>query len=501
MNKEIEIPEGHEARIEGNKVILERKESEDERIRKALVKTFEKKLEIGFEWTEFGIPNRSVLDWLEKQKELPTNEEMLRTLRVEYEKGVADTIAKYEKKEQKSINMEVYEAGKGTTICGQDYKCKKGYRDGNCWYIKDVIYHCGRDGYLTDQNGISWSCTPGWFKEYIYSNAEWAEKEKSEFVSGQFIQCNCTLDNGLKEGAHYWLEYIGGDTYVGRSDNILNQKFHITPRQLFTLFSQELEEKQKEQKPVEWSEEEAKKAAENYANEFPGMTHENDGSTIEDYDKPYNDFMAGVLWAKHQYQPKQEWSEEDELMQNEIVTRIEYCARYENELSKAYSQQEINWLKSLPERFALQPEQERQIKEGDKVSIHCRKDRKNTFFYDGKVGEVIHVWDAERNPWGHIVVRLDNGCNDGFHEDELEVLDEPTNRCLDAYKECTPISSGWVARDKNNDLHYFDVKKPTRLETTWHDRDYMSIWIDSSEFSELRWEDDPIKVELLVNKI
>ena len=37
----------------------------------------------------------------EKQKELPTNEEMLRTLRVEYEKGVADTIAKYEQKEQK----------------------------------------------------------------------------------------------------------------------------------------------------------------------------------------------------------------------------------------------------------------------------------------------------------------------------------------------------------------------------------------------------------------
>ena len=47
------------------------------------------------------------------------------------------------------------------------------------------------------------------------------------------------------------------------------------------------------------SEEDEKKAAEDYANEFPGMTHENDGSTIEDYDKPYNDFLAGVLWAKH----------------------------------------------------------------------------------------------------------------------------------------------------------------------------------------------------------
>lgn len=33
MNKEIEIPEGYEARIEGNKVIVELKESEDKRIR------------------------------------------------------------------------------------------------------------------------------------------------------------------------------------------------------------------------------------------------------------------------------------------------------------------------------------------------------------------------------------------------------------------------------------------------------------------------------------
>lgn len=37
MNKEIEIPEGYEARIEGNKVIIELKESEDEKIRKNLI--------------------------------------------------------------------------------------------------------------------------------------------------------------------------------------------------------------------------------------------------------------------------------------------------------------------------------------------------------------------------------------------------------------------------------------------------------------------------------
>lgn len=82
----------------------------------------------------------------------------------------------------------------------------------------------------------------------------------------------------------------------------------------------------------------------------------------------------------------------------------------------------ISWLKAR----RPQSKQKRQIKEGDKVSIHCRKDRKEGIItiYDGKVGEVIHVWDAKRNPWGHIGVRLDNGCNHGFYEDELEVLDE-----------------------------------------------------------------------------
>lgn len=37
MTKEIEIPEGYKARIEGNKVIIEKKESEDEKIRKEII--------------------------------------------------------------------------------------------------------------------------------------------------------------------------------------------------------------------------------------------------------------------------------------------------------------------------------------------------------------------------------------------------------------------------------------------------------------------------------
>jgi len=43
-------------------------ETEDEKIRKALVDMFEKKVEKGYEWVEYGIPNNSVLSWLKKTK-------------------------------------------------------------------------------------------------------------------------------------------------------------------------------------------------------------------------------------------------------------------------------------------------------------------------------------------------------------------------------------------------------------------------------------------------
>ena len=65
-----------------------------------------------------------------------------------------------------------------------------------------------------------------------------AEKEKYDFVSCRFIKCRKSFDE-FKEDTSYWLEYVGNDNYIGRSDNILNQKFHITPRQLYCLFTQE----------------------------------------------------------------------------------------------------------------------------------------------------------------------------------------------------------------------------------------------------------------------
>lgn len=71
-------------------------------------------------------------------------------------------------------------------------------------------------------------------------------------------------------------------------------------------------------------------------------------------------------------------------------------------------------------------ENESKFKVGDKVRIHCRPnaDPFDVSIYEGKIGEIKNVWNLERNPWGNIVVILDNGCNDGFLESELTLVDE-----------------------------------------------------------------------------
>jgi len=333
-------------------------------------------------------------------------------------------------KEQKPIKMEVYEVGKGTTICGQDYKCKKDYKEGNCWYVKDVIYHCGKDGYLNDQNGVSWSCTPEWFNEYIYTNSEWADEEKNYFVSGQFLRCKLSFDE-FKEGEHYWLEYVGDDMYVGRSDNILNQKFHITPRQLYTLFSQQLEE-------VQGPSQEEKQVSLNY--EPPFNETPSDEQIIDALIHHLNEqdgFLTAIncvstkailSWLKKQKEQKSEWnkvtingepiptenqsvdislakwSEEDsdnlERVDNYLWMLDNYvgddCATPQGKVDKIRGNiQEVlsPWLKSLPERFNLQPKQE--WSEEDEKALEA-VDESLYCYESGKAPELVAQIEAER---------------------------------------------------------------------------------------------------------
>jgi len=344
-------------------LIPEFAESEDERIRKLNLWFLRKYKEISHYPgnSEDGID--MVIDYLEKQKEQ-------KPLKVgENAYFDPNTDMWFIKKEQKPIRMEVYEIGKGTTICGQDYKCKKDYKAGNCWYIKDVIYHCNRDGYLNDQNGVSWSCAPEWFNEYIYTNNELADKEKNNFVSGQFLQCKLSFD-GFKEGEHYWLEYIGDDMYVGRSDNILNQKFHITPRQLFTLFSQQLDE-------VQGPPEEEKQASLNY--EPPFDENPSDREIIDvliKHLKEQDGFLTAInsvstkailSWLEKKKEQQQEWSEKDKEIIGWACCHLgEYAASFKDK-----NERKSNMLYELSSKLnSLRPQPKQEWSEEDEKVLN-----------------------------------------------------------------------------------------------------------------------------------
>ena len=75
MEKTIEIPDGYAARIEGNKVILERKESEDKRIREvieSIIRVYGKEQGewlAGYDMDTLVVHLRDAFAYLERQKE------------------------------------------------------------------------------------------------------------------------------------------------------------------------------------------------------------------------------------------------------------------------------------------------------------------------------------------------------------------------------------------------------------------------------------------------
>ena len=58
------------------------------------------------------------------------------------------------------------------------------------------------------------------------------------------------------------------------------------------------------------------------------------------------------------------------------------------------------------------------------------------------------------------------------------------------------IGKGWVARDKKGWLQVYH-RKPERLYGCWVDGGYYYP-LKKSEFPNLKWEDEPIKVEIVI---
>jgi len=57
-----------------------------------------------------------------------------------------------------------------------------------------------------------------------------------------------------------------------------------------------------------------------------------------------------------------------------------------------------------------------------------------------------------------------------------------------------PTIKGWVARDKNGNVFFYSHRwKPTREERDWNG---FGMLLEGNYFPDLRWEDEPIEVEL-----
>ena len=105
IRQEISIPNGFNAVIDGNKIILTRAESKDETIRKILIHFFSRPEITSLEYWE-GISNKEALAWLEKQDPKKHEEELEKAYKtadkVQYRRGYEDATKEMEKQgEQK----------------------------------------------------------------------------------------------------------------------------------------------------------------------------------------------------------------------------------------------------------------------------------------------------------------------------------------------------------------------------------------------------------------
>ena len=81
------------------------------------------------------------------------------------------------------------------------------------------------------------------------------------------------------------------------------------------------------------------------------------------------------------------------------------------------------------------------------------------------------------------------------HKEKIKYVGETTVKINNG-----PKIKGWVARDDDlNHIHLFH-NKPLRSKWTWA-CGYPALQLPDSFMPELKWEDEPVEVELIINKI
>jgi len=266
-------------------------ESEDERIRKAIIRLLQNG---GYMEPQ---DKEKAFAWLEKQ---PTNEEILKILQTEYEKGVADTIAKYDKIPIFRVGDTII-AKDGTCIPQEPFYIER-IDDGFYWDGDNSILIGNQDEFQLMQKEQKDVLTER--AQNIVANML---EDKIEGIQHDLIEF---LSNAVNAS---WVDIIkSADCYAQRIRNVV----------------------QKEQKPAEWSEEEVGHLY-TLARYIKSKGYEDDGEFLEG--------VANKL-KRIRPQPKREWSEEDEKKLRTVISLMRASSAVDPFYDKMCLE---GWLKSL----------------------------------------------------------------------------------------------------------------------------------------------------------
>ena len=298
MAKTIEIPEGYEARIEGNKVIFEPKDSEDERIRKEII---------------------DYLNFAESHN----------LLRVADHKKKKGWLAYLERqKEQIIIKQNIIDSIRANTQPDWDFSTIPNlHKEINRFFGEKFVLPHTEDTVITVSDVIR--CA---YHFYKFGRQEQQPADDKAFEE--------LIDDWWKH------EKVNNPDSYNKGDEIQFDE------QGFKNFCRRVRNMYVEQKPVEWSkeDEEMLRIISNRLDKFSEWATEQ-GFPIDDPTMK----QSPIAWFKSlperfNLQPKLKWNEEDEWKRSELLKYLEEKGDYR---STWYS-----WLKSFPERFNLPPKQE-----------------------------------------------------------------------------------------------------------------------------------------------
>jgi len=340
-------------------------DGEDERIRKIIVKHFREYK--GDSWITLQIP--SILAYLEKQKEYELTEEDKKIIPEALVMLCNDIInhrvhtpIKTDEEGARKIKAFL------KTFNRQPYKTKEEWEkqkeqklaevDVKALLTADRLASAEMTGRLKERSEILENPE----KYGLKKSAEWSEEDK-----GNLLDVKCIIDE-VWHNQHVREE-------IDHSGEELESLWHW----LDTIWQRVEYPYQK----VEWSEED-KVMLDNiiwgvHMKSIKPLDEMDDRSKYEKYE----DFLK-ALPERFNLQPKQEWSDDDERMRNQLIYDVEHHKKDDlisakqnkatkalyNGIEKCYDEK-IAWLKSLPKRFNLEPKQEWSEKDEKTINDAC----------------------------------------------------------------------------------------------------------------------------------